>query len=71
MSTLPVGGTSTSREEPDRARRIVLVTPAANYLEIANRWVQALVQAYTDGEEIAAALELAAVDIDELVECDR
>jgi ABC-type glycerol-3-phosphate transport system substrate-binding protein len=46
----------------------VLVTPAANYLEIANRWVQALLQAYTDGDdEIADALEIAAADIDQLV----
>jgi multiple sugar transport system substrate-binding protein len=45
----------------------VLVTPAANYLEIANRWVQALLHTYTEGEEIADALETAAADIDELV----
>jgi multiple sugar transport system substrate-binding protein len=45
----------------------VLVTPAANYLEIANRWVQALLHTYTEGEEIADALEMAAADIDELV----
>jgi multiple sugar transport system substrate-binding protein len=45
----------------------VLVTPAANYLEIANRWVQALLHTYTEGEEIANALETAAADIDELV----
>ncbi|MDP9225231.1 MAG: extracellular solute-binding protein [Actinomycetota bacterium] len=45
----------------------VLVTPAANYLEIANRWVQALLHTYTEGEDIADALETAAADIDELV----
>ena len=45
----------------------VLVTPAANYLEIANRWVKALLHGYTEGEEIADALEMAAADIDELV----
>jgi len=45
----------------------VLVTPAANYLEIANRWVQALLHTYTEGEEIAEALEMAAADIDKLV----
>jgi multiple sugar transport system substrate-binding protein len=45
----------------------VLVTPAANYLEIANRWVQALLHAYTEGDEIADALETAAADIDQLV----
>ena len=45
----------------------VLVTPAANYLEIASRWVQALLDAYCGRVEIAAALERAAADIDELV----
>jgi multiple sugar transport system substrate-binding protein len=45
----------------------VLVTPAANYLEIANRWVQALLHIYAEGEEIADALEIAAADIDQLV----
>lgn len=46
----------------------VLVTPAANYLEIATRWVQALLDAYAGTEEIAGALERAAADIDRLVE---
>jgi multiple sugar transport system substrate-binding protein len=45
----------------------VLATPAANYLEIANRWVQALLQGYSEGEELADALETAAADIDVLV----
>jgi multiple sugar transport system substrate-binding protein len=45
----------------------VLVTPAANYLEIAKRGVQALLDAYTETEELAAALERAAADIDRLV----
>jgi multiple sugar transport system substrate-binding protein len=45
----------------------VLVTPAPNYLEIANRWVQALLDVYTGRNEIADALETAAADIDELV----
>jgi multiple sugar transport system substrate-binding protein len=45
----------------------VLVTPAANYLEIANRWVRALLHAYADGEEIADVLQTTAADIDELV----
>jgi multiple sugar transport system substrate-binding protein len=45
----------------------VLVTPAANYLEIASRWVQALLDAYAGHAEIAEALESAATDIDELV----
>jgi multiple sugar transport system substrate-binding protein len=45
----------------------VLVTPAANYLEIAKRWVQALIDVYAEKEELAAALERAAADIDRLV----
>jgi multiple sugar transport system substrate-binding protein len=45
----------------------VLVTPAPNYLEIANRWVQALLDLYTGRNEIADALETAAADIDKLV----
>jgi multiple sugar transport system substrate-binding protein len=45
----------------------VLVTPAANYLEIASRWVRALLEAYAEPTEVAAALDRAAADIDELV----
>jgi multiple sugar transport system substrate-binding protein len=45
----------------------VLVTPAVNYLEIASRWVRALLDAYAERVETAAALETAAADIDELV----
>jgi multiple sugar transport system substrate-binding protein len=45
----------------------VLVTPAANYLEIANRWVRALLDGYTQRMEIADALETAAAEIDALV----
>jgi multiple sugar transport system substrate-binding protein len=45
----------------------VLVTPVANYLEIAERWVQALLDTYTGRTEIADALETAAADIDALV----
>jgi ABC-type glycerol-3-phosphate transport system substrate-binding protein len=45
----------------------VLVTPAGNYLEIATRWVQALLEAYSGRAEVAEALEAAASDIDELV----
>jgi multiple sugar transport system substrate-binding protein len=45
----------------------VLVTPAANYLQIASRWVQAHLEAYSGHMEIAAALEEAAADIDVLV----
>jgi multiple sugar transport system substrate-binding protein len=44
----------------------VLVTPAANYLDIASRWVQALLDAYA-GADLAGALESAAADIDRLV----
>jgi multiple sugar transport system substrate-binding protein len=45
----------------------VLVTPAANYLEIARRWVQALLDAYAGRADVAGALESAAADIDMLV----
>ena len=45
----------------------VLVTPAPRYLEIANRWVQALLDVYAERKEIAEELETAAADIDELV----
>ena len=45
----------------------VLVTPAANYLEIANRWVQALLDVYAERADLAEALGSAAADIDELV----
>jgi len=45
----------------------VLVTPAANYLEIARRWVRALLDAYAGHADVAGALQSAAVDIDDLV----
>jgi multiple sugar transport system substrate-binding protein len=45
----------------------VLVTPAANYLEIARRWVQALLDAYAGRADVAGALQAAAADIDVLV----
>jgi len=45
----------------------VLVTPAANYLEIARRWVRALLDAYAGREDVAGALQSAASDIDDLV----
>ena len=45
----------------------VLVTPAPNYLELANRWVQALLDAFSGRAEVAEALENAAADIDQLV----
>ena len=48
----------------NRAR--VLVTPAANYIAIAERWVQALRDAYSGAAGVAEALELAALDIDGL-----
>jgi hypothetical protein len=44
----------------------VLVTPATNYVAVAERWVQALLDLYT-GTETGEALELAAVEIDTLV----
>ena len=45
----------------------VLVTPVANYLEIARRWVQALLVAYAGRADVAGALQAAAADIDALV----
>jgi hypothetical protein len=42
----------------------VLVTPAPNYIAIATRWVEALLDAYAGRCEIVEALEAAAVDID-------
>ncbi len=44
----------------------VLVTPASNYLSIAQRWVEALLDIYA-GAGTAEALEQAAAAIDELV----
>ena len=44
----------------------VLVTPAGNYLQIASRWVQALLEAYSGRVEVAEALRKAASDIDAL-----
>ena len=45
----------------------VLVTPAGSYLQIATRWVRALLDAYSGRADVAEALEAAAADIDELV----
>jgi multiple sugar transport system substrate-binding protein len=45
----------------------VLVTPAPNYLAIATRWVQALLDAYDGRADVPAALEQAAADVDALV----
>jgi len=45
----------------------VLVTPASNYLAVASRWVEALLDAYAGRLETSEALELAAADIDALV----
>jgi len=42
----------------------VLVTPAPNYMEIATRWTQALLEAYKGEATTQAALENAARDID-------
>jgi multiple sugar transport system substrate-binding protein len=42
----------------------VLVTPAANYLDIATRWTQALRDAYAGTDTVQGALEKAARDID-------
>jgi multiple sugar transport system substrate-binding protein len=45
----------------------VLVTPAGNYLQIATRWVRALLEAYAGQAGVEDALQAAAADIDELV----
>lgn len=45
----------------------VLVTPASNYLQIGDRWVQGIRAAYSGEITVAEALEAAARDIDELV----
>jgi multiple sugar transport system substrate-binding protein len=44
----------------------VLVTPAANYLAIASRWVAALLAAYSSGD-VRGELEQAAADIERLL----
>ena len=46
----------------------VLVTPAPNYIAIAERWVQALLAAYDGRAGVRDALEAAASDIDALVD---
>src|SRR5262249_22638407 len=45
----------------------VLVTPAANYLAVASRWVEALLDVYAGRAETTEALESAAAEIDLLV----
>jgi len=42
----------------------VLVTPASNYIAIATRWVEALLDAYAGRTDVAEALSGAAADID-------
>jgi len=44
----------------------VLVTPAANYIEIAERWTRALLDVYSGRTLLTEALEAAARDIDAL-----
>ena len=46
----------------------VLVTPAGNYLDVATRWTQALIEAYDGTKSVRDALEHAAQDIDLLVQ---
>ena len=43
----------------------VLVTPAGNYLQIATRWVQALLDAYSGRVGVVEALARLRLDIDE------
>jgi multiple sugar transport system substrate-binding protein len=44
----------------------VLVTPAPNYIEIATRWVEALLDAFAGRADVEEALVAAAADIDAL-----
>jgi len=46
----------------------VLVTPTPGYLQIAGRWVQALLDAYAGQTDVAEALAGAASDIDAIVQ---
>ena len=57
---------TTSREALIEHEASVLVTPAPNYIEIAKRWVEALLDAYAGRGEIDEVLEVAAADIDAL-----
>ena len=59
-----------SRELVESRARVV-VTPAPNYIAIAERWVAALRSAYAGSEGTAEALERAAADIDELMSGQR
>jgi multiple sugar transport system substrate-binding protein len=45
----------------------VLVTPAGSYLEVARRWVAALLDVYAGRADAAGALEAAAADVDAIV----
>lgn len=45
----------------------VLVTPAANYLQLADRWVAAIRGAFAGEQSVSEALERAAADIDAMV----
>ena len=44
----------------------MLVTPAPNYLAIATRWVEALLDAFAGRADVEEALVAAAADIDAL-----
>ena len=44
----------------------MLVTPALNYIAIATRWVEALLDAFTGRADVEEALVAAAADIDAL-----
>jgi multiple sugar transport system substrate-binding protein len=55
-----------SRELVEQRARVV-VTPAPNYIAVAERWVAALRSAYEGREGTAEALERAAAEIDELM----
>jgi multiple sugar transport system substrate-binding protein len=45
----------------------VLVTPRADYIEVARRWTRALLDAYEDVDSTGAQLQAAAADIDAML----
>jgi hypothetical protein len=45
----------------------VLVTPSPRYIELADRWIRGIRDAFTGTTDVADALQRAAVDIDAIV----
>ena len=65
--TAPWGGFHEVARELIERHATVLVTPSANFIEIAERWTRALLDVYSDRAPLTEALESAARDIDALV----